>query len=102
MSNLLLHVFINHLLIFQELGVNCIELMPCHEFNELEYYGYNSVLGDYKYDNFLLFCNFLWETIEDYQLMNISQKIYVAFYITKQLVSEALCGKFYIWSSQDL
>ncbi|KAJ6857585.1 isoamylase 1 [Populus alba x Populus x berolinensis] len=32
----------------KELGVNCIELMPCHEFNELEYYGYNSVLGDYK------------------------------------------------------
>lgn len=34
---------------FQELGVNCIELMPCHEFNELEYFSYNSVLGDYKY-----------------------------------------------------
>lgn len=32
----------------KELGVNCIELMPCHEFNELEYFGYNSVLGDYK------------------------------------------------------
>lgn len=32
----------------KELGVNCIELMPCHEFNELEYHGYNSVLGDYK------------------------------------------------------
>ncbi|TYH75297.1 isoamylase 1, chloroplastic isoform X1 [Gossypium raimondii] len=32
----------------KELGVNCIELMPCHEFNELEYYSYNSVLGDYK------------------------------------------------------
>ncbi|KAH8481576.1 hypothetical protein H0E87_029162 [Populus deltoides] len=32
----------------KELGVNCIELMPCHEFNELEYYDYNSVLGDYK------------------------------------------------------
>ncbi|KAL2458455.1 Isoamylase 1 [Forsythia ovata] len=31
-----------------KLGVNCIELMPCHEFNELEYYSYNSVLGDYK------------------------------------------------------
>lgn len=35
--------------IVQELGVNCIELMPCHEFNELEYYSYNAVLGDYKY-----------------------------------------------------
>lgn len=35
--------------IVQELGVNCIELMPCQEFNELEYYSYNSVLGDYKY-----------------------------------------------------
>ncbi|XP_024028368.1 isoamylase 1, chloroplastic isoform X2 [Morus notabilis] len=32
----------------QELGVNCIELMPCHEFNELEYYSYNSAIGDYK------------------------------------------------------
>lgn len=32
----------------QELGVNCIELMPCHEFNELEYYGYNSAMGDHK------------------------------------------------------
>ncbi|CAK7345556.1 unnamed protein product [Dovyalis caffra] len=35
----------------KELGVNCIELMPCHEFNELEYYSYNSVLGDYKYSS---------------------------------------------------
>ncbi|KAH0656998.1 hypothetical protein KY290_032995 [Solanum tuberosum] len=34
----------------KELGVNCIELMPCHEFNELEYYSYNSVLGDYKFN----------------------------------------------------
>lgn len=32
----------------KELGINCIELMPCHEFNELEYYSYNSILGDYK------------------------------------------------------
>ncbi|PSS36372.1 Isoamylase like [Actinidia chinensis var. chinensis] len=32
----------------KELGVNCIELLPCQEFNELEYYSYNSVLGDYK------------------------------------------------------
>ncbi|XP_059634490.1 isoamylase 1, chloroplastic [Cornus florida] len=32
----------------KELGINCIELMPCHEFNELEYYSYNSALGDYK------------------------------------------------------
>ncbi|CAN6587112.1 unnamed protein product [Malus baccata var. baccata] len=32
----------------KELGINCLELMPCHEFNELEYFGYNSVLGDYK------------------------------------------------------
>ncbi|KAK6147467.1 hypothetical protein DH2020_018379 [Rehmannia glutinosa] len=32
----------------KKLGVNCIELMPCHEFNELEHYSYNSVLGDYK------------------------------------------------------
>ncbi|PHU11647.1 Isoamylase 1, chloroplastic [Capsicum chinense] len=34
----------------KELGVNCIELMPCHEFNDLEYYSYNSVLGDYKFN----------------------------------------------------
>ncbi|XP_052198933.1 isoamylase 1, chloroplastic [Diospyros lotus] len=32
----------------KELGVNCIELMPCHEFNELEYYSYNTILGDYR------------------------------------------------------
>ncbi|XP_024033324.1 isoamylase 1, chloroplastic isoform X2 [Citrus clementina] len=33
----------------KDLGINCLELMPCHEFNELEYFSYNSVLGDYKY-----------------------------------------------------
>lgn len=32
----------------KELGVNCIELMPCHEFNELEYFKYNAMTGDYK------------------------------------------------------
>ncbi|GAU39622.1 hypothetical protein TSUD_397110 [Trifolium subterraneum] len=32
----------------KELGVNCIELMSCHEFNELEYYSYNVVQGDYR------------------------------------------------------
>ncbi|XP_065847541.1 isoamylase 1, chloroplastic isoform X2 [Euphorbia lathyris] len=32
----------------KELGVSCIELMPCHEFNELEYFSYNSVMGDSK------------------------------------------------------
>jgi isoamylase len=32
----------------QELGINAIELMPSHEFNELEYYAYNPVMGDYK------------------------------------------------------
>ncbi|TKY60780.1 Isoamylase 1 [Spatholobus suberectus] len=32
----------------KELGVNCIELMPCHEFNELEYFSYKSVQGDYR------------------------------------------------------
>lgn len=36
---------LNHL---KELGINAIELMPCHEFNELEYYSYNPVMGDYK------------------------------------------------------
>uniref|UniRef100_A0A2N9GCV4 Glycoside hydrolase family 13 N-terminal domain-containing protein n=1 Tax=Fagus sylvatica TaxID=28930 RepID=A0A2N9GCV4_FAGSY len=33
----------------KELGINCIELMPCHEFNELEYFSYNSVL-EMRYD----------------------------------------------------
>ncbi|KAM6570600.1 hypothetical protein CsatB_018585 [Cannabis sativa] len=32
----------------KELGINCIELMPCHEFNELEYHSYNAIQGDYK------------------------------------------------------
>ncbi|KAK9097703.1 hypothetical protein Syun_024748 [Stephania yunnanensis] len=32
----------------KELGINCIELMPCQEYNELEYFSYNSVFGDYK------------------------------------------------------
>ncbi|XP_058732184.1 isoamylase 1, chloroplastic isoform X4 [Vicia villosa] len=32
----------------KELGINCIELMPCNEFNELEYYSYNAVQGDYR------------------------------------------------------
>ncbi|GMH03154.1 hypothetical protein Nepgr_004993 [Nepenthes gracilis] len=32
----------------KELGVNCIELMPCHEFNELEYFTHNPVVGDHK------------------------------------------------------
>ncbi|CAM6035531.1 unnamed protein product [Sphagnum compactum] len=32
----------------KELGINAIELMPSHEFNELEYYAYNPVMGDYK------------------------------------------------------
>ncbi|PIA43914.1 hypothetical protein AQUCO_01800158v1 [Aquilegia coerulea] len=32
----------------KELGVNCIELMPFQEYNELEYFSYNSVLGNYK------------------------------------------------------
>ncbi|WZY91917.1 hypothetical protein YC2023_064246 [Brassica napus] len=35
----------------QELGINCIELMPCHEFNELEYYSYNPILGDHRYSS---------------------------------------------------
>ncbi|GAU24722.1 hypothetical protein TSUD_355510 [Trifolium subterraneum] len=34
----------------KELGVNCIELMSCYEFNELEYYSYNAVQGDYRSD----------------------------------------------------
>ncbi|KAK4848431.1 hypothetical protein QYF36_012966 [Acer negundo] len=38
----------------KELGIKFIELMPCNEFNELEYFSYNSVLGDYKYNIFTL------------------------------------------------
>ncbi|CAA6671175.1 unnamed protein product [Spirodela intermedia] len=34
----------------KELGVNCIELMPCHEFNELEYFSYNSATGENKFN----------------------------------------------------
>lgn len=30
----------------QDLGINCIELMPFHEFNELEYFDHNSTLGN--------------------------------------------------------
>lgn len=30
----------------KDLGINCIELMPCHEFNELEYFDHNSTLGN--------------------------------------------------------
>ncbi|KAK1275666.1 hypothetical protein QJS04_geneDACA004141 [Acorus gramineus] len=32
----------------KELGVTCIELLPCQEFNELECFRYNSVTGDNK------------------------------------------------------
>ncbi|KAJ4734304.1 Glycogen debranching enzyme [Rhynchospora pubera] len=32
----------------RELGINCIELMPCHEFNELEYFDHNPVMGQHK------------------------------------------------------
>ncbi|KAF3338876.1 isoamylase 1 [Carex littledalei] len=32
----------------KELGINCIELMPCHEFNELEYFDYSPVMGQNK------------------------------------------------------
>lgn len=34
----------------QALGINAIELMPTHEFNELEYHAYNPMMSDYKYD----------------------------------------------------
>ena len=40
----------------QELGINAIELMPSHEFNELEYHAYNPVMDDYKYDYKLSAC----------------------------------------------
>ncbi|KAH7288477.1 hypothetical protein KP509_31G027800 [Ceratopteris richardii] len=32
----------------KELGINAIELMPCNEYNELESYAYNAVMGGYK------------------------------------------------------
>lgn len=32
----------------KDLGINAIELMPSHEFNELEYHAYNPVMDDYK------------------------------------------------------
>ncbi|XP_078443501.1 isoamylase 1 [Wolffia australiana] len=34
----------------KELGINCIELMPCHEFNELEYFGDNLATGEKRYN----------------------------------------------------
>ena len=40
----------------QDLGINAIELMPSHEFNELEYHAYNPVMDDYKYDYEFLPC----------------------------------------------
>lgn len=43
--------------VLQELGINCLELMPCHEFNELEYFSYNSVLGDYKYNTSIFYAH---------------------------------------------
>ncbi|XP_011017749.1 PREDICTED: isoamylase 1, chloroplastic-like isoform X4 [Populus euphratica] len=58
----------------KELGVNCIELMPCHEFNELEYYSYNSVLGDYK-------CS--WMLFSITQLKEMRE---VPFYLSKELI----------------
>ena len=32
------------------LGINCLELMPVHEFNELEYYGPNPATGESRYN----------------------------------------------------
>eukprot|EP01018_Ginkgo_biloba_P027663 Gb_26115 [translate_table: standard] len=42
------HGLVEKLEHLKELGVNAIELMPSQEFNELEYYSYNPVMGDYK------------------------------------------------------
>lgn len=39
---------VNKLDHLNELGINCIELMPCQEFNELEYFSNNSILGENK------------------------------------------------------
>ncbi|KAJ0965571.1 hypothetical protein J5N97_026709 [Dioscorea zingiberensis] len=33
---------------FKELGINCIELMPCQEFNEMEYFGHNIIMEGNK------------------------------------------------------
>ncbi|CAL57001.1 Glycosyl hydrolase, family 13, catalytic domain [Ostreococcus tauri] len=32
----------------KQLGVNAIELMPCHEFNEMEYHSLNHVTGEFR------------------------------------------------------
>lgn len=68
--------FLYRIVSHQELGVNCIELMPCQEFNELEYYAYNSVLGDYKYIN----TNFLINVFFISDHVNFSLDIFHLFY----------------------
>ncbi|CAD6264731.1 unnamed protein product [Miscanthus lutarioriparius] len=39
----------------KELGVNCIELMPCHEFNELEYFSSSSKMNFWGYSTINFF-----------------------------------------------
>lgn len=39
---------IEKLAYLKALGINAIELMPSHEFNELEYHAYNPMMSDYK------------------------------------------------------
>ena len=34
----------------KRMGINALELMPCHEFNELEYYTPNPVTGEMRYN----------------------------------------------------
>ncbi|CAO2162756.1 unnamed protein product [Urochloa humidicola] len=39
----------------KELGVNCVELMPCHEFNELEYFSSSSKMNFWGYSTINFF-----------------------------------------------
>uniref|UniRef100_A0A0E0AXS9 isoamylase n=1 Tax=Oryza glumipatula TaxID=40148 RepID=A0A0E0AXS9_9ORYZ len=39
----------------KELGVNCVELMPCHEFNELEYFSCSSKMNFWGYSTINFF-----------------------------------------------
>lgn len=40
-------MFVEMLLYLKILGVNVIEFMFCYEFNELEYYSVNLVMGEF-------------------------------------------------------
>ncbi|KAL5974194.1 hypothetical protein ACLOJK_030857 [Asimina triloba] len=79
----------------KELGVNCIELMPSQEFNELEYYSYNSVQDDYSFGQGvsarpqLLFL-FLWVLGMDFFLRNVTSWL---MYTSSQKTIQAASGR---------